>query len=122
MNSRTVYPTGNDTTRDAASRDNVSKASEALKSDVSSVIDDAENLLKTTANYSAEGLLAAGSKLKDRLDKAKTTFGDAQARAAARFDDATVATREYVGGNPWKSLAIAGSVGIILGLLMSRRG
>lgn len=103
-------------------RDDVSGASDTMVSAVKDVVRDAEDLLKTTADYSAEGFDAVRSKLRESLGQAKIKLSDTQARVATKAEDAADATKEYVTDNPWKSLAIVGSVGVILGMLMSRRG
>lgn len=121
MDTKTIYPRSDEMTNDDTTRDDVSRASDSVVSGVRDVIRNAEDLLKTTADYSAEGFDAARSKLRESLEQAKLKLSDTQARVATKAEDAAVATKEYVTDNPWKSLAIVGSVGVILGMLMSRR-
>lgn len=82
---------------------------------------DAEHLLKATADYSAENLVAARARFQDSVAKTRRKMSDAKALVATKAEDAAAVTQKYLGENPWKALAIVGSVGIFVGLVMSRR-
>lgn len=124
MDSTKVYPTGagSDSGEYAysPSLESRTRASESLLAGFNAVIRDAEDLLKATANYSAEGFAAARSKFQDSLSLAKLKLADTQARVSDSAHHAADATQKYVVNNPWKSLAIVGSVGLIIGMLMKR--
>lgn len=92
-----------------------------LVSDMKVVIADAEELLRATAGQAGEKVAAARARIQDSMDAAKvrlTTLGEAgadQAKAAAR------ATDDYVHDHPWHAVGVAGLVGLVLGVLISRR-
>jgi ElaB/YqjD/DUF883 family membrane-anchored ribosome-binding protein len=92
-----------------------------LASDLRVVIADAEELLRATANQAGEKVAAARLRIQDSMDAARvrlselSSAGVEQAKAAAR------ATDEFVHTNPWKSVGIGAGIGLILGLLISRR-
>lgn len=95
--------------------------SDALRAGVQAVVRDAEELLRTTANYSAEGFVAARARFQDSLAKAKLQLADRQQRMSESAQHAAELTQRYVSENPWKALAIIGSVGMVLGMLMRGR-
>jgi ElaB/YqjD/DUF883 family membrane-anchored ribosome-binding protein len=76
-----------------------STTTEKLVSELRAVVRDAEELLRVTA---AEG----GARVEEASEKA---------REAAREID------EQVRKNPWAAVGIAAGVGILLGLLLSRK-
>jgi ElaB/YqjD/DUF883 family membrane-anchored ribosome-binding protein len=92
-----------------------------LASDLRVVIADAEELLRATANQAGEKVTAARMRIQDSMDAARvrlselSSAGVEQAKAAAR------ATDEFVHTNPWKSVGIGAGIGLILGMLISRR-
>jgi ElaB/YqjD/DUF883 family membrane-anchored ribosome-binding protein len=93
----------------------------SLASGFKAVVADAEELLSATASYSGEGFIAAREKFKARLDAAKGTLAQTQAAVSDKAEQAAAVTEKYVSENPWKSIAMVGSVGIILGMLLHRR-
>jgi ElaB/YqjD/DUF883 family membrane-anchored ribosome-binding protein len=94
---------------------------ESLATSFKDVVSDAEELLMATANLSGEGLSAAREKFKEKLESAKGKLADAQSAAREKAEQAAAVTEKYVAENPWKALAIVGSVGVIIGMLVHRR-
>ncbi len=89
--------------------------------DMKLVISDAEELLRATANQAGEQISVARERIKDSLHEAKVKLAEADAvmrehaRQAARYTD------EYVHENPWRAIGVAAGVGLLLGLMLSRR-
>ena len=102
------------TTDTAASR-------EKLAADLKAVIADTQELLNATAGQAGEKIHAARARAEESLRSARarlTELGEAgveKAKAAAK------ATDTYVHENPWQAIGIAAAVGLVAGLLMSRR-
>jgi ElaB/YqjD/DUF883 family membrane-anchored ribosome-binding protein len=94
---------------------------ESLATGFKTVVADAEELLRATASYSGEGFVAAREKFKEKLEVAKSKLVDAQSIVTDKADQAAAVTEKYVAENPWKAIAIVGSVGVIIGMLVSRR-
>jgi ElaB/YqjD/DUF883 family membrane-anchored ribosome-binding protein len=94
---------------------------EKLAEDLKIVISDAEELLRATASQAGEKVAAAREKVQDSLQRVKAELTEVedvlveQGRQAARVAD------EYVRSNPWQSVGIAAGIGVIIGLLISRR-
>lgn len=94
---------------------------ESLATSFKDVVADAEELLTATANLSGDGFNAAREKFREKLDAAKGKLADAQTVAGEKAEQAAAVTEKYVTENPWKALAIVGSVGVIIGMLVHRR-
>ena len=94
---------------------------DALTSAFKKVVAYGEELLKATANYSAEGLTVVRDKFQSNLQEAKAKMSETQLAMKDKASYAANVTQEYVRENPWKAVAIVGSIGMVIGLFMSRR-
>ncbi len=92
-----------------------------LINDFKVVVADAEALLKATANSGGEKLAQVRAKAEESLSIAKARLMDVQDEVLAKTKEAAKATDEYVHENPWHSVGIAASVGVVIGLLIGRR-
>ncbi len=54
------------------------------------------------------------------IDHAKGRVVQAGQALQEKADQAATVTERYVGAHPWTSLAIAGSIGVVVGLLLNR--
>lgn len=97
------------------------EARDQLIEDFKKVIDDAEELLKVTANETSgkvgEVRERAEANLREARRKLKVMENDliTQTKAAAK------ATDQLVHENPWQAVAIAAGVGLLFGMLSGRR-
>lgn len=96
-------------------------SADQLIDDLTAVIRDAENLLRATAAQT-------GDKIGEMRARAEESVRQAKERLSGIEDEALKQARvlageadEYVRGNPWRAVTIAAGVGLVLGLLMSRR-
>lgn len=92
-----------------------------LMSDLRVVIADAEELLRMTADEAGEGAADVRSRVQARMNQAKADLLRLQEAAVAKAKAAGHAADEFVHENPWKSMGIAAGVGLLMGLLISRR-
>jgi len=92
-----------------------------LMADFKVVIADAEELLKATAQDAGEKAVAARARIETHLQDAKVKLADLEQAIAVRAKQAADVTDQYVHDNPWKAVGIAGGVGLLLGMLISRR-
>jgi len=92
-----------------------------LINDFKVVITDAEALLKATVNTGGEKVAEIRAKAEESLGIAKARMADAQAAVLARTKEAAKAADIYVHENPWRSVGLAASVGVVIGLLIGRR-
>jgi ElaB/YqjD/DUF883 family membrane-anchored ribosome-binding protein len=93
----------------------------AILSDLQAALEDTEAMLKDLADQgssisdSVRERIGANLKgVKEKLQETEALVTD-QAKAAAK------ATDEYVRENPWQSIGIAAGVGLLVGLMISRR-
>jgi ElaB/YqjD/DUF883 family membrane-anchored ribosome-binding protein len=92
-----------------------------LVQDMRSVIADAEDLLRATANQAGEKIAVARERIQDSLHQAKVKLAEAEAVLTEHAKQAARYTDEYVHDNPWRAIGIAAGIGLLLGLLISRR-
>ena len=97
------------------------KGGDALFEDLRAVVRDAEALLRATSAQTGEKLQEARARAEESLRAAKARMGDLQDDAVRRAREATSATEDYVRENPWQALGVAAGIGVIIGLLVSRR-
>lgn len=94
---------------------------EKLMTDLKLVIADADELLKMTAGQMGEKATDLRQRMQVRMDQAKADLARAQDAAIGRAKDAGRATDNYVHDHPWTAVGIGAGVGLLLGLLISRR-
>jgi|JI9StandDraft_1071089.scaffolds.fasta_scaffold247095_3 ElaB/YqjD/DUF883 family membrane-anchored ribosome-binding protein len=109
------------TTELIAGKDTGESAKDKLVQDIKGVVSDADYLLKDVASSTAAGFSAARAHLGTRLADARYRFDDARTAVADRARVAADATHEYVQDNPWKVLGLAAAVGLLIGVVISRR-
>jgi len=95
--------------------------SEKLLQDLQTVVEDAEALLQATAAQTGERIDAIRTRARDSLKQAKTRLIEAEGEAVAQVREVASTTDEYVHENPWQAVGVAAGIGLLLGLLISRR-
>ena len=96
-------------------------STDKLLADFKLVLADAEELLRATAGQAGEKLAETRERIQEHLATAKASLADTQATALEQAKAVGTATDDYVHKNPWQAVGIAAGVGLLLGLLMSRR-
>lgn len=99
----------------------VQRQKDRLMSDLHAVVAEAESLLRATAGQAGEGATELRAKVQASLDRAKHNLADLQDAAVEKAKAAGRATDAYVHENPWQSIGLAAGVGLLLGMLISRR-
>lgn len=92
-----------------------------LIEDLKVVIRDAEELIKATSAQTGEKIQQVRAQAEESLRQAKVRLSVAEEEALKRAREVADATEEYVRENPWQSIGIAAGVGLLLGMLISRR-
>ena len=92
-----------------------------LVEDLKVVMRDAEALIRATSAQTGERIQEVRARAEESLRQART-------RLTAIEDDAMQRAREYadvadgyIRENPWQSVGVAAGVGLLVGLLLSRR-
>ncbi len=102
---------------------NLVESKDQVVRDFKALLSEGEALFKSAAGSGDQALAAARDKFKEQLDIAKARYSDLEAATVKQAKRAATATDDYVHGNPWTSIAVAGGVGLLVGvLIMNRRG
>jgi ElaB/YqjD/DUF883 family membrane-anchored ribosome-binding protein len=94
---------------------------EKLMQDFRVVVNDTEELLRATAGIAGDKVSVARERIQEDLAAAKVRLVAAEEAVFAKTKQAARATDEYVHENPWKAIGIGAGIGLIVGMLMSRR-
>jgi ElaB/YqjD/DUF883 family membrane-anchored ribosome-binding protein len=92
-----------------------------LVADLKTVMQDAEALLKATSALTGEKIQEVRARAEQSLQKAKVRLSEVEEEALRRAREVADATDEYVRENPWQAVGIAAGVGLLIGMLLSRR-
>lgn len=92
-----------------------------LVSDLKIVIGDAEELLRATAQQAGETAAAARARVQASMNGAKKRLAEAGDVTMDKAKVAAQATDDFVREHPWQAVGIGAAVGVILGMLISRR-
>jgi ElaB/YqjD/DUF883 family membrane-anchored ribosome-binding protein len=98
--------------------EDIEQSTEKLLQDLRAVVRDGEELLKSGAQELGERGAAARERLAAALEAAKETGRKLEARARAGARAADVMIRE----NPYQSIGIGFGLGLVIGVLINRRG
>lgn len=123
MNATDQNTTTTTSTTNAASTEttNASASREKLMADLKLVIQDAEELLRSTGQQVGASYQAARARFESTLQEARGNFGGVQDRALTSSKDAMDAADRYVQANPWQSVGIGAAAGLLIGILLGRR-
>jgi ElaB/YqjD/DUF883 family membrane-anchored ribosome-binding protein len=94
---------------------------EKLASDFKVVVADAEELLRATAGQMGEKAVVARERIQESLRVAKDKLARAEEVVIDKTKAAARATDDYVHDHPWGAVGIAAAVGLVIGMLISRR-
>jgi ElaB/YqjD/DUF883 family membrane-anchored ribosome-binding protein len=92
-----------------------------LIEDLKVVAQDVEELLRATASQTGEKIAQARTRAEASLRSAQVRLGEAGNEMAERTREAATAADVYVRDNPWHAVGIATGIGLVIGLLLSRR-
>jgi ElaB/YqjD/DUF883 family membrane-anchored ribosome-binding protein len=92
-----------------------------LSRDVRAMVDDAEALLRHAVRDAGEGYDDARGRLERSLKTARSELEGVEHALLDNARRAKQATDEYVHQHPWQSMGIGAGVGLLLGMLISRR-
>ncbi len=98
-----------------------SKTRDRLIDDLRLVIQDAEDLLRSTGQQVDEGYRLARAKFESTLSSARGGLSTLEERVAASARDALDTTDDYVQAHPWQSVGVGALAGLVIGLWLGRR-
>lgn len=100
---------------------NTENPRDRLIADFKTVIQDAEELIKATASQTGDKVTAVRTRAEENLKEARRKLSEMEDDLITRGKAAAKATDKLVHDKPWQSVAIASAVGVMLGMLISRR-
>lgn len=92
-----------------------------LLDDLMLVIQDAEDLLRTTGKQATESYQLARAKFESTLGSAKESISELEAKVSEGAREAYDTTNRYVQENPWQAIGAGALAGLAIGLWISRR-
>jgi ElaB/YqjD/DUF883 family membrane-anchored ribosome-binding protein len=99
----------------------IAAENEQLLQDVRQVLSNTEDLLQTAGDEGGDKARELKKRIADNLKQAKARLVEVEHAVVGKAKVAAKATDQYVHENPWKSIGIAAGVGLLLGMLISRR-
>ena len=93
----------------------------AVARDFESLIDDAEDLLHSTADAVGDQAAAARARLEKSLTQAREALSDQMDSLTERGRAAASSADEYVHEKPWQVIGIAAVAALAAGFFLSRR-
>ncbi|MEY4938862.1 MAG: hypothetical protein RIQ93_597 [Verrucomicrobiota bacterium] len=96
-------------------------ARERMLADLRTLVDDAEELLKATADEVSDKAAEARTKVTAALDRARATCQELQEQSVASAKAAVKKADTTIRDHPYESLGIAFGVGLLLGALLKRK-
>jgi ElaB/YqjD/DUF883 family membrane-anchored ribosome-binding protein len=85
------------------------------------VIGDAEELLKVTANETDGKIGKVRERAEENLREVRRKLNAVESDIIATTKAAAKTTEDFVRENPWQAVAIAGAIGLLYGMLSTRR-
>jgi ElaB/YqjD/DUF883 family membrane-anchored ribosome-binding protein len=94
---------------------------EKLAADFKTLINDVQELLKTTSSQTGESIADLRQRLGSKLEDAKTALAEQERVLREKAEVAKESATAYLREQPWATVGIAAGIGLILGFLMRRR-
>ncbi|WP_339461919.1 DUF883 family protein [Pseudomonas sp. EA_105y_Pfl2_R69] len=92
-----------------------------LLEEFQALVRDTEQLLQHSASLAGEQAEELREQIRGSLDRARTTLHNAEGALLERGKAAVQVTEGYVQTHPWQTLGVAAAIGLLLGMLISRR-
>jgi len=94
---------------------------EKLVADLQRVIADAEELMQATAHQTEGKVVELRDRINDNLREARHKLAEAEEAIKEKTLEMARATDDYVHEHPWNAIGAAAGLGLVVGLLISRR-
>ena len=101
--------------------DTIEPTRSKLVDEFSTVLTEAEDMLKRAADETGERAKDLRSQVEAKLLTAKLRLQELEGQAVDRAKEAARATDDYVHNHPWQAIGIAAGIGVAIGLLLNRR-
>ncbi|MDO8274986.1 MAG: DUF883 family protein [Serpentinimonas sp.] len=101
--------------------DTIQISKDKLVADLKVVITDAEELLSATAHQTGDAIVALRERMQENLRNARHKLVGLEDDVRIKAREACHATNHYVHEHPWTAIGVATGVGLLVGMLISRR-
>jgi ElaB/YqjD/DUF883 family membrane-anchored ribosome-binding protein len=92
-----------------------------LLEEFQALVRDTEQLLQHSASLAGEQAEELREQIRSSLGRARATLHNAEGALLERGKAAVQATEGYVQTHPWQTLGVAAAIGLLLGMLITRR-
>ena len=99
----------------------IEKDTKTLSHEFDVLLTDIEHLLKETADLSGEEFAQAKAKINERVASARQYASDMGSSISRQAKKTVAKANREIHDDPWKAIGGAAAVGLLLGLLVSRR-
>jgi ElaB/YqjD/DUF883 family membrane-anchored ribosome-binding protein len=99
-------------------KNNMEKQTQAMRDDLNTLAEDARALMVATADVAGEKVSEARKRLAAALESGKEIYG----RVREKTVEKAKAVDETIHEHPYQAMGIALGVGVLLGVLLARRG
>ncbi|WP_312239462.1 YqjD family protein [Pantoea sp.] len=96
-------------------------SSEHLRAELKNLADTLEEVLSSSTEKSKGELDKLRHKARVALDSSRERLGESGERLAQTTREAAAKADDYVRENPWHGVGIGAAIGVVLGVLISRR-
>ncbi len=101
--------------------DNAQATDESWITELKAVIEQAQRFLQASAGQTGEQIQAARAHVEASMHRAKQHLSQVEGKAVHDAQEMAAAAEDYVRENPWQAVGAAAGVGLVIGLLLSRR-
>jgi ElaB/YqjD/DUF883 family membrane-anchored ribosome-binding protein len=109
------------TTKPGAVPADTSAKNEHASASLRALIDEAQQVLKTTARAGDERLETVRHRLQDEVHHLRAQIDELEAQAATRIRHAAKSTDHAVHDHPYAAMGLAAVAGVLLGVVLGRR-
>lgn len=99
----------------------VQESSTDVLKEFKSFLNDVEDIFQSTASLTGEDLTKAKAQLKQRINSAKETVGEASGNVFAQARKTAAITNNYVHEQPWTVIGTGVALSFLVGFLLARR-
>ena len=96
-------------------------STDKLVEDLQLVVRDVEALLQATSGQAGDKFEAVRARVTASLQQARQRLAAAEKAAMQEVNEVAATADEFVHENPWQAVGVAAGIGLLVGLLISRR-
>jgi ElaB/YqjD/DUF883 family membrane-anchored ribosome-binding protein len=101
--------------------DELKESQRRLTEELRSVVQDTQEILQHKVHDASDGYKSARERLEKSLKKAASELKSVEQAVEDGAKKAVRATDQYVHQHPWESIGVSAGIGILLGMLISRK-